>query len=232
MLRSISFRLGCVALLGLTSASLLQAQDPGKQDWRRTFPVDKATLSDTGRNTYLILEPGYRLFYQHGQDTLTVTVLDEKVVDGVKTRVVEERETNEGQLTEVSRNYFAVDRVTGDIYYFGEDVDTYRNGKVTGHEGAWLAGVNGARFGLMMPGRPVVADRYFQELAPKVAMDRAEIVSLSEEVNVPAGTFKNCLRTHESSALEAGAEDKWYAPGVGLVKDADFVLVRIEKGKS
>jgi hypothetical protein len=84
----------------------------------------------------------------------------------------------------------------------------------------------------MMPARPVVADRYFQELAPKVAMDRAEIVSLSEEVNVPAGTFKNCLRTHESSALEAGAEDKWYAPGVGLVKDADFVLVRIEKGKS
>jgi hypothetical protein len=38
---------------------------------------------------------------------------------------------------------FAVDQATGDIYYFGEDVDTHRNGKMTGHEGAWLTGVNG-----------------------------------------------------------------------------------------
>ena len=60
-------------------------------------------------------------------------------------------------------------------------------------------------------------------------MDRAEIISTAEEFKVPAGTFKNCLHTRESSALESGSADKWYAPGVGMIKDANFVLVKIEK---
>jgi hypothetical protein len=185
-----------------------------------------------GKNAYFILEPGYRLHFEHEKNTLTVTVLEEtKIVDGVKTRVVEERETSGGELAEVSRNYFAIDKTTNDVYYFGEDVDIYKNGKVTGHEGAWLAGVNGARFGLMMPGHPKVGDKYYQEIAPKVAMDRAEIISLAEGLKVPAGIFKNCLHTRESSALEIGSEGKWYAPDVGLIKDADFVLAKVDKGK-
>jgi hypothetical protein len=200
------------------------------QGWRESFPVDKANLADTGRNTYFVLEPGYRMSFEHGRDTLVVTVLDEiKIVDGVKTRVVEERETSGGQLAEVSRNYFAIDKTTRDLYYFGEDVDEYKNGRVTGHEGAWLAGLDGARFGLMLPGVPKAGDKYYQEQAPKVAMDRAEIISVTETVKVPAGTFSKVLHTRESSALESGSEDKWYAPDVGLIKDADFVLAKVEK---
>lgn len=224
--------LGCVALLALACVALVAAQGAGKQVFRDTFTVDKANLADTGRSTYLILEPGYRLVFQSGKDTLTVTVLGEtKMVDGVRTRIVEERETEGGQLAEVSRNYFAIDKTTGDVYYFGEDVDEYKNGKVVGRGGAWLSGVNGGRFGLIVPGKPRVGDRYYQEIAPKVAMDRAEVVSVTEEVKVPAGAFKGCLHTKESSAIEGGVEDKWYAPDVGLIKDADFVLAKIEKGK-
>ena len=207
-------------------------QAPGKQAWRDSFAVDKANFADTGRNAYMILEPGYRLILEHGKDTLMITVLNEtKLVDGIVTRIVEERETEGGQLAEVSRNYFAIDRTTGDIYYFGEDVDTYENGKVTGHEGAWQAGINGARFGLMMPGKPKAGDSYYQEIAPKIAMDRAQIVSLTETAKVPAGLFTNVLRIRESSAIESGSEDKRYAPDVGLIRDADFVLARFEKVK-
>jgi uncharacterized membrane protein YkoI len=196
-----------------------------------TFKVDKSTLLDKGSNTYMVLEPGYKLILADGKDTLTVTVLDEtKVVDGVKTRIVEERETKGGKLEEVSRNYFAFDKATGDIYYFGEDVDMYdADGKVKNHEGSWLSGVNGARFGLMMPGKPKVGDRYQQEVAPGVAMGRAEIISLTTTVKVPAGTFKNCLKTKDSSALEAAVETKQYAPGVGLLEDGGFKLSQIEK---
>jgi len=222
-----------LAFLATAGAAKDEGKDEGKTPWRDTFAVDKANLADTGRNTYFILEPGYRLILEHGKDSLVIAVLDEtKVVDGVKTRVVEERETKGGQLDEVSRNYFAIDKTTGDVYYFGEDVDNYKDGKVTGHEGVWLAGVDGARFGLLMPGKPQVGDRYYQEIAPQVAMDRAEVVSLAEEVKVPAGTFKNCLRTRESSALESGSEEKLYAPDVGILKDGGFVLVRVEKPKS
>jgi hypothetical protein len=222
-----------LAVLLAASAAVLAAQGPQKADFRTTFSVDKTKLSSTGRGAYFVLEPGYKLHLQSGKDTLIISVLEEtKLVDGVMTRVVEERETEGGQLAEVSRNYFAIDTATGDVYYFGEDVDEYKNGKVTGHEGAWLSGVNGAKFGLLVPGAPKPGDRYHQETAPKVAMDRAEVVSVTEEVKVPAGAFKNCLHTKESSALESGSEAKYYAPGVGLIKDADFVLVKIEKGKS
>jgi hypothetical protein len=196
-----------------------------------TFKVDKSTLLDKGSNTYMILEPGYKLILVDGKDTLTITVLDEtKEVDGVKTRIVEERETKGGKLEEVSRNYFAFDKTTGDIYYFGEDVDMYdTGGKVKNHEGSWLSGVKEARFGLMMPGKPQVGQRYQQEVAPGVAMDRAEVISLTETVKVPAGTFKNCLKTKDSSGLENAVETKLYAPGVGLLEDGGFKLSKIEK---
>jgi len=225
-------RFAGLATLIAATAAVLTAQAPQKADFRTTFPVDKAKLSSTGRGAYFILEPGYTLHFQSGKDTLIISVLGEtRLVDGVTTRVVEERETEGGKLAEISRNYFAVDSATGDVYYFGEDVDMYENGKVTSHEGAWLSGVNGAKFGLLVPGAPRVGDRYYQESAPKVAMDRAEVLSVGAEVKVPAGVFRNCLHTKESSALESGSEDKFYAPGVGLIKDADFALVKIEKGK-
>ena len=198
--------------------------------WRREFKVDQTNWSDHGTNPYFILEPGYRSRYKHGTTVLTITVLDEtKVVDGVTTRVVEEREEKDGQPLEISRNYFAVDKASNDVYYFGEDVDDYKDGKVAGHGGSWRSGVKGATFGLMMPGHVKPGDKFYQELAPKVALDRAEIVSLDDKVEVPAGKYEKCLHVKETTPLEKGVSHKWYAPGVGLVKDDEFVLEAVEK---
>ena len=70
--------------------------------------------------------------------------------------------------------------------------------------------------------------KYYQELA-KNAKDRAEIASLAEEIKTPAGLFKNCLHIKDSSALESETGDKWFAPGVGMIKADGFLLVKIEK---
>ena len=221
-----------LGLFGLVVGCGRPAAGVQAAEFRNEFAVDKADLADQGANPYFILRPGYRLTFQDGKDTLTITVLDEtKVVDGVRTRVVEERETKRGQLAEVSRNYFAIHKTTKDVYYFGEDVDDCKNGKVVGHGGSWLSGEKGAKFGLVMPGTPKVGDKFYQEQAPKVAMDRAEIVSLDNELRVPAGLFRAVLCVKESSALESGSEKKWYAPGVGLLKDWDFELAKVEEGK-
>jgi hypothetical protein len=204
----------------------------GKDSFVDTFNVKEENFASTGRNDYFILEPGYQHVYEgkEGGETakLIITVLDDtKKVDGVETRVVEERESEGGELVEVSRNYFAIDKSTGDVYYFGEDVDDYKDRKVSGHSGAWLSGNNGARYGLFMPAKPQVGQKFYQEIAPKKAMDRFEVVSLNEELKTPAGTFKNCLKTRESSPLEPGTvEHKTYAPGVGLIKDAGLKLVK------
>ena len=63
--------------------------------------------------------------------------------------------------------------------------------------------------------------------SPKVAMDRAEVISLNETLKTPAGTFDKCLKTQEGSALEPTEKEfKTYAPGIGLIQDEDLLLTR------
>ena len=110
------------------AAILASGQDNA---WQTQFNVDRKNLSASGESQYFPLTPGLRLHFAHGRNTLVRSVLNEtKLVDGVETRVVEDRESNGGKLVEVARDYYAVDRSTGDVYYFGEDVDNYKDGKV------------------------------------------------------------------------------------------------------
>ncbi len=199
------------------------------------FSVNEDEFSSSGRNAYFVLEPGYTLSFT-GQDedegeaaTLVISVLNEtRRVAGVETRVVEERESVGGQLKEVSRNYVAISRRTSDVFYFGEKVDMYEDGRIVGHGGSWLAGQDGNRYGLLMPGTIRVGRRYFQEVAPNVAMDRAEIVGASGTMTTEAGTFESVLRIEETTPLEPGVKEyKYYAPGVGLIQDGNLKLVSV-----
>jgi hypothetical protein len=193
------------------------------------FGLSQRKLSPTGRNEYFVLEPGFQLVLEGGSERLQITVLDEtRRVDGVETRIVEEREWKNGRLHEVSRNFFAICEKTKDVFYFGEEVDFYdEKGNVTKHDGSWLAGRNGHKPGLIMPGKPEVKRKYYQEIAPGVAMDRAEIVSVDETCETPAGSFKKCLKVKETSAIEFWASEyKYHAPGIGLVRDEDLRLVK------
>jgi hypothetical protein len=212
-----------VALLALPAGA---AQGMGS--YQDEFGISSCKMVTTGKNPYFVLEPGFQLVFEGGDTKMQITVLDEtKKVDGVMTRAVEEREWKNGRLYEVSKNYFAMCEQTKDVFYFGEDVDYYENNKVVKHDGSWLAGVNGNRAGLIMPGAPKVKMRYYQELAPGVAMDRAEIVSLTETCTTPAGTFQNCMKVKEGSALKFWeSEYKYHAPGIGLVRDDDLQLVK------
>ena len=223
-------------MIAITSLVLFIDLRASKQDnsaWTADFSQDRSELLPTGHNAYFILDPGYVLVLAEGDEQLVVTVLEEtKRVDNVETRVVEERETKAGKLVEVSRNFFAISKRTDNVYYFGEEVDMYKRGKITSHEGAWLAGVGGAKFGLMMPGQVRLKAKYFQEFAPKVAMDRAEIVSLNEMLKVPAGTFNDCLKIEETTPLERGVKEyKYYASGIGLIQDGTLKLIRYGNAK-
>ena len=190
-----------------------------------------SSFSTTGSNRYFVLVPGWELVFEGEEDgevvELTITVLDETLsVDGVLTRVVEERESVDGELFEVSRNFFAMCNDHNSAFYFGEDVLFYENGQVVGTEGSWRAGVNGAEPGLQMPGLALLGSRYYQEVAPGIALDKGEIKKLDRTKTVPAGTFDDCLKVRETNDLEPDAvEAKFYAPGIGLIKDGPVKLV-------
>jgi hypothetical protein len=208
-----------------TAAVVLTALAHAETGWRDRFEVNKADLLPTGENPYITMQPGRVLRLAHGNDTLTVSILpDTQQVDGITAGIVEERETKADKLVEVSRNFMATDRKTGDVYYLGEDVDNYKNGKIVNHESAWRAGSSGARFGLMIPARPRAGDKFYQELAPKIAMDRVEVLSTNETVKTPAGTFEHCVHLRETTPLERDVSHKYYAPGVGIIKDDEFEL--------
>jgi hypothetical protein len=219
-----------LAGLGLLLAAAIHVTAPqaSKDPWTSTFAVDRSRLVADGTSRFFILDSGHQSVLEHGDERVVITVTDDtRIVDGVTTRVVEERETKGEALIEVSRNFFARDPGTGDAYYFGEEVDIYKKGRVVSHDGAWLAGKNGARFGLFIPGVPAPGSRFYQEIAPRVAMDRVRVVAVDETVQTPAGVFQGCVRLEESTPLEPGVKDvKVFAPGVGLVQDGSLKLVR------
>lgn len=204
------------------------ACDLENDSWQKEFGISNCVLSTTGRNQYFVLEPGFQIVLEDDDTKVQIIVLDEiKTVDGIPTRVVEEREWKDGNLYEVAMNYFAICGKTKDVFYFGEDVDFYENGKVVRHDGAWLAGRDGARAGLIMSGAPRLSMKYYQEIAPGVAMDRAEIVKLDEVCKTPAGTFSKCMRIKEGTALNPfEVEFKLYAPNIGLIGDEDLRVTK------
>jgi hypothetical protein len=218
-----NFAAGCTQQLGAMAPELTTR---GQPEWQEEFGLSKRTLVPTGRNPYFVLDPGFRIVLEGQTEKVAITVLDETAeVAGVTTRVVEEREWRNGELVEVSRNFFAICAETRDVFYFGEEVDMYSSGKLVAHTGAWLAGKDRARPGMIMPGQPYVGQKHYQEIGPGTAMDRAEIVSLEETLETPAGVGDQYLKTHETTALNPlESEFKMYAPDIGLIQDAGLLL--------
>jgi hypothetical protein len=194
-------------------------------------PAHRRDLVPTGRNRFFVLDPGFTTVFAGNEDgahkRLTITVTPKtRVIDGVRTRVIIERQTSNGHLEEISENYYARDRKTGNVFYFGEDVNIYNHGVVVSHESAWRSGVDGAKFGLIMPADTPVGTTFLQEQAPGVAQDQAEVVQTGIRAHTAAGTFKGAFKTRETTVLEPDeVEFKLYAPGVGLVQDDTLTLV-------
>ena len=136
----------------------------------------------------------------------------------VEALAFEDRAYENGKLVEVALDYFAQDD-KGTVYYLGEDVDEYEDGKVTGHEGSWLLGKDTPAPGVMMPAQPKLGQKWRSEDVSNDISEIDEIVSLSEKVTTPSGTYENCVKVKENLA-DGTTEFKYYARGVGVVREA------------
>ena len=196
-----------------------------KKEWTKDFDIENCRFSSVGSNRFFNLTPGHQLTLESDEEKVVITVLDDTVtVGGIETRVVEEREFENGELKEISRNFFATCTKTGNVFYFGEDVDDYEDGKIVRHSGAWRADKKNSQAGIIMPGTILLGARHYQEIAPN-ALDRAEIVGNKVTLKTPVGTFKNCLLVEETSGLDPNEKYfKTYAPGIGLIQDEDLLL--------
>ena len=190
-----------------------------------------ADFSSKIDNKYLPFTPGTA--YQHvdsdGNIVETTVLSDTKLIVGVTCVVVHDtNKTPAGHLNEDTFDYYAQDK-EGNVWYFGEDTKAYVGNQVS-TEGTWQAGDHCALPGIVMKANPKVGDSYRQEYLPGHAEDQAEVVSISETVTVPYGTFANCIETKEHTALAPGdVENKYYCPGLGEVLAHD--IGTIDSGK-
>jgi hypothetical protein len=157
---------------------------------------------------------------------VTKTRMDKQVLDktetlaGVEVTALEVKEYEDNELVERTLDYFAQHR-DGSVWYFGERIDNYENGKVKGHEGQWLAGEGKALPGIYLPAQPQVGQEFAQERAPGVAEDRSTILAVGVEVTTPAGRFTGCIRVKDYAPLSKTEEYKFYCPKVGIVREEE-----------
>ena len=236
------------AILAAAIAALSTIAYADGDGFTREFPLASCEFANAGGNTYFPLVPGRQSYFSNAacvaagecdeltelwitmeRETRRISIPQGRGSRNVYARVMEERETEDGELVEISRNYLAECRPSHDVYYFGEDVDIYEDGEVVSHDGAWLAGRRGALPGiLMVEDGFILGSRYYQELAPDIALDRSEHKRVGFTVHVPAGRFDDCLYVEETSPLEPGSiSPKTYCRDVGLVRDADLELTAI-----
>ena len=197
------------------------------------FPNETSFVSK-GTNPFWILTPGFHAILE-GQKNgntskvdITVTNGTHTTADGFVTRVVKELDYVNGQLIETTDDYLAISTRTNSVYYFGEAATQFQNGQVVGHSGSWESGVNGAHFGMLMPGTVLLGARFQQEVAPGIALDQSQIVNMEVSITVPAGTFQHCVVLQDTSGLTptGHAETKVFCPGVGEVQDEEVVLTQ------
>ena len=182
-------------------------------------------------NEFFPLPVGHRVTLEGEEGSahlvVRITSLDEtETVAGVETRVVEEFESKDGNVVEISRNFFA-QAEDGTVCYFGEDVDIYDGaGNVTSHSGSWRAGVDANRPGIFMLPSLEVGIAFQQEIAPGIAEDQSQVIAVGERTEVPAGTFEDTATLRDGSPLDGGTGDKIYARGIGLIVDGPARLTR------
>jgi hypothetical protein len=221
-------------LLGAVASLAFAPANAGSKKFTSDF-VGENSFATTGNNYFLPLIPGLfqLLETKNHRVKVLVTVTDRtKMIDGAETRIVREHEEKDGVLTEISDNYEAVSTKTNAVYYFGEYATQYKDGKVVGHKGSWEAGKNGAQFGMLMPGVPLLAAKFLQENAAPIALDRSQIIEEGVTIDTPAGTLKNCLRVYDTDGLDPQAppENKIYCHGIGNVVDENLTVTKYGRG--
>jgi hypothetical protein len=199
-----------------TRADLPQGGEPVDLD-----PADFTTRID---NPYRPMPVGSRRVYREtdtdgtvARAEVRVTPRTRRIANGIEARIVRDVITEDGERVQTGYDWYAQDSA-GNVWYLGEGVKEYENGKLTATS-SWEAGVDGAQAGVVMPAEPQVGMTYRQMHVAGEVEDRAEVLSVDEQVASPAGHFKDAVTIKDSSPLEPKLfEYKLFARGVGLVR--------------
>src|SRR5215216_1094839 len=216
-----------ISLSAMLSATACGAQSGSKEGGSEHTQAERLTGSaeDFKRaqfddpthidNKWLPLRPGTQLVYEGSaiddgeriSRRVVTTVTDlTKVIDGVRTLVIWERDYTAGQLSEPELAFFAQDN-TGNVWLVGEYPEEYDEGEFD-KAPAWISGQKGARAGIAMLAEPQLGTPdYAQGFAPPPVdfTDRARVYKMGQQTCTPVECYQNVLVTEEFNPDEPGA---------------------------
>jgi len=128
----------------------------------------------------------------------------------------------DGRIEEVALDWYAADD-NGSVWYMGEDVFNYLNGKLLNTDGTWKAGRDGPA-AMIMPADPQVGNVYRVENIFGTVFEEVTVKSVNQTVDGPSGPVNGAMiaeELHEDGLTEA----KTFAPGYGEFFTGDQVDV-------
>ncbi len=221
--------LGVAALLLIAGGGLfLYTSIRPAQSWAEYNPqISQADFTTQISNKYFALPLGKKLVYEAtnrgGSERIEIEILKEtKIIEGIETVIYLDREYKNGQLVEETRDYLAQHK-SGDVWYFGEDVSNFVDGKLKDHRGSFMHGRDGAKAGIWMKAEQRIGDSYRQEYYRGHAEDMRDTVETGLTVSTGMGTFRDCVKVYDWTPLElTSREHKYYCPEVSslvLIED-------------
>jgi hypothetical protein len=224
--RWVSF--GAVAAL-LISVSCSPGASATKDTWGGTkVKFDPANFVDPrlDTNPFHPLKPG--LQWVRGGTTevgsrvvpheVITTMTDViRVIDGVPTIAMLDESTDSQDVSQVGMDYLALDRA-GNVWILGGYTEEYQGGAFTTAESAWLGVAKGQAIGILSPPRVTMKTRrWFIGAAPDEAASVGQPVQVGSRRCVPFGCYDNVRVVQEGNVGAPDNENKYYAPGVGVI---------------
>jgi hypothetical protein len=168
------------------------------------------TGNDQGQQLRIVrtLQSRTQPFTYQGQ-TVNAAVVDDNVTD-----------LKAGQVIERTVDYFAEDEA-GNVYYFGEDVSEYKNGKLANHEGQWRLGRDTQTPGALMPADPKLGNSFQSEDVKGITKEVDHVVATGRTAQIGGHTYRNVMKVRENAGPPPEVEYKTYSPGTGVITEAN-----------
>jgi hypothetical protein len=130
----------------------------------------------------------------------------------VDTAVIQYVAYLDGRIHEVAIDWYA-QADDGSVWYFGEDVFNYEDGKVADTKGTWVAG-DTTPAAMIMPAQPRVGSVYRPENAPGIAFEEVRVDKVDQQIDGPSGKVSGAIEVNELH-MDGTREGKVFAPGYG-----------------
>jgi hypothetical protein len=142
-----------------------------------------------------------------------------RVIDGVPTIAMLDESTDAGEVAQVGMDYLALD-ADRNVWILGGYTEEYEGGEFTNADSAWLGVADGQVIGVLSPADVTMATPRWciggpADEDPSVG----EPVEVGAHVCVAFGCYDDVRVVQEGEADAPDNEHKYYAPGVGVIKN-------------